>query len=108
MTVTKKGIDVGSKVLYDIQFIFSRVIELQASAREVDFKDVLSYELAPIPTTLFDDQARPKNYAQAVYVHTLTSIIIIGEMQICKSKADLKKNTRVEISMRNNCDSCQP
>lgn len=28
---------------------------LQASSREVDFKDVLSYELAPIPTALFDD-----------------------------------------------------
>ena len=55
MTVTNKGIAVGSKVLYDIQLIFSRVIRLQASAREVDFKDVLSYELVPIPTALFDD-----------------------------------------------------
>ena len=29
------------------------------------------------------------------------SIIIVGEMWICKSKADLKKSTRVEVSMRN-------
>ena len=46
------------KVLYDIQLIFSRVIGIQASSREVNFKDVLSYELAPIPTALFDDSGK--------------------------------------------------
>jgi len=40
MAVTKKGITVGSKVLYGVDSIFSRVIRLQASSREVDFKDV--------------------------------------------------------------------
>ena len=55
MAVAKKGIAVGSKVIYDTQLIFSCVIGLQASSREVNFKDVLSYELAPIPTALFDD-----------------------------------------------------
>ena len=29
------------------------------------------------------------------------SIIIVGEMQICESKADIKKSTRVEVSTRN-------
>ena len=55
MAITKKGIAIGPKVLYDTQLILSRMIGLQASSREVDFKDVLSYELAPIPTALFDD-----------------------------------------------------
>ena len=55
MAVTKKGIAIGPKVLYDTQLIFSRVIGLQASSREIDFKDVLLYELAPLPTALFDD-----------------------------------------------------
>ena len=54
-TMTKKIIAVGSKVLYDIHLIISRVIRTQAIAKEVDFKDVLSYELAPNPTALFDD-----------------------------------------------------
>lgn len=58
MAVTKKGIVIGPKVLYDTQLIFSRVMGLQASSREVDFKDVLSYELAPIPTALFDDSGK--------------------------------------------------
>ena len=34
-------------------------------------------------------------------MHMHYAIIIVGEMRICKSKADLKKSTRVEISMRN-------
>ena len=54
MAVTKKGIAIGPKVVYDTQLIFSRVMGLQASSREVNFKDVLSYELAPIPTALFN------------------------------------------------------
>ena len=54
----KKGIPIGSKVVYDTQLIFSCVIGLQASSREVNFKDVLSYELAPIPTALFDDSCK--------------------------------------------------
>ena len=55
MAATKKGIAVGPKVLYDTQLIFSRVMGLQTSSREVDFKDVLSYELAP---ALFDDSGK--------------------------------------------------
>ena len=58
MAVMKKGISIGCKVLYDTELIFSRVIGLQASSREVNFKDVLSYEFAPIPTGLFDDSGK--------------------------------------------------
>ena len=58
MATARRGIAIGPKVLYDTQLIFSRVIGLQASSREVDFKDVLSYELAPIPTALFDDSGK--------------------------------------------------
>ena len=58
MAVMKKGISIGSKVLYDTELIFSRVIGLQANSREVNFKDVLSYELAPIPIALFDDSGK--------------------------------------------------
>jgi len=69
MVVAKKGIPIGSKVLYDTQLIFSRVIGLQASSREVDFKDVLSYELAPIPTALFDDSGKECNVRSTYTIH---------------------------------------
>ena len=58
MAVMKKGISIGSKVLYDTELIVSRVMGLQASSREVNFKDVLSYELAPIPNALVDDSSK--------------------------------------------------
>ena len=66
----KKGTKVGSQVIYNTELIFSRVMGLQSTARNVDFKEVLSYELALLPTALFH--------------HT-------GAMKICSSKAELKK-----------------
>jgi hypothetical protein len=59
--------------------IYSRVIGIQASSRDVNFNDVLSSELSPVPTSLFDDS---------------------GDMRTPKSKADLKNLTKVEISAR--------
>lgn len=56
MAVAKKGMIVGSRVLYDTHLIFSRVIALQASSREVNVRDVLSYELAP--NALFGDSGK--------------------------------------------------
>ena len=99
MAVTKKGIAIGPKVVYDTQLIFSRVMGLQASSREVNFKDVLSYELAPIPTALFDDSG--KTMLLCAHAFHLVYFYILGDMRICKSKADLKKSTRVEVSVRN-------
>ena len=91
MGVLKKGIPIRPKMLYDTELIFTRVIGLQASGRNVDFKDVLSHESSSIPTSLFAD---------------------CEEMSICKSKSDLKNSTYIEVSTRDmemNCtvlDGC--
>lgn len=45
------------------------MIGLQASSRDVEFHDVMSCELSPVPTALFDES---------------------GDMDISKSKAALK------------------
>jgi hypothetical protein len=55
MTVTKKHVSVGEVKVFDIGLIYSRVIGLQASSREVDIDDVLAHELAPIPTSMFTE-----------------------------------------------------
>ena len=52
---SKKHIKVGSQKVYDTTVIYSRVIGLQASSREIDLKNILSYELAPVPTSMFLD-----------------------------------------------------
>ena len=49
------------------------------SSRDVDIKDVFSHELAPVPTSMFED---------------------IGEMRIMKSKSTLKRKLQVKQSSR--------
>ena len=56
--------------MYDTTVIYSRVIGIQASSRELDLKKVLRHELAPVPTSMFHDS---------------------GAVQMCKAKSDLKK-----------------
>ena len=51
--ITKKHIQVGSAKVYDTNLIYSRIIGLQASGREMNLKEVLKYESSPIPTSMF-------------------------------------------------------
>ncbi len=71
-TINKKveTMAVNKRKLYDTNLIYSRVIGLQASSREVDINDILSHELSPIPTSMFTED---------------------GEMRISKAKSLLKK-----------------
>jgi len=79
MAVMKKSINVRDTKSYDTNLIYSRVIGLQASLREVNFSDVLCCELSPIPTALFDDSG---------YMRTLTS------------KSYLKKQMKSKVPAR--------
>ena len=65
--------------MYDTELIFSRVIGLQASSREVDVKALLSYELSPVPTAMFTET---------------------GEMRVAKAKSNLKRVLQKEVSAR--------
>ena len=55
MQLMKKHVGVGAIKVYDTNVIYSLIIGLQASGREVDIDDVLKYELAPIPIGLYRD-----------------------------------------------------
>ena len=65
--------------MYNTELIYSRVIGLQASSRDVSINEVMSCELSPVPTALFSDS---------------------GEMRIAKSKLALKNLTKVDVSAR--------
>ena len=54
MQLMKKHVGVGATKMYDTNVIYSRIIGLQASGREVEIYDVLRYELAPVPMAMFD------------------------------------------------------
>lgn len=77
MAVTKKSVNVGGCHVYDTELIYTRVIGLQASSRDMNIEEVISCELSPVPTALFTDS---------------------GDMRISKSKSVLKNQTRIEVS----------
>ncbi len=79
MAATKKSMKVAGEKVYDTNLIYSRVIGLQASNREVDIDDVLSHELAPVPTAMFTDG---------------------GDMRTPTNKSVLKNKTQEMVSDR--------
>jgi hypothetical protein len=51
----KKHTKIGTKKIFDTSVIYSRVIGIQASSRDIAIENVLSHELSPVPTSMFDD-----------------------------------------------------
>ena len=79
MAVSKKHVNVGETKVCDPNMIYSRVMGLQASGHDVNLQDVLSHELAPFPTSMFEPT---------------------GEMRAATSKSSLKRQLQVEVSAR--------
>ena len=79
MDHARKHLKVGAVKVFDTNLIYSKVIGLQVSGRDIDVKDVLGNEIAPVPTSMFDDT---------------------GDMRIAKSKSTLRKILQVEVSDR--------
>ena len=78
MAASCKSVQIGESKVCDLNAIYSRVIALLASDRDIDVNNVLSYELAPIPTSMFTKDG----------------------MLICKSKSSLKRSLQIEVSRR--------
>lgn len=53
MEVMRKSIKVGDKQVYDMEQFYGRMIVL-SQTRKLDLKEVFSFELAPVPSSLFD------------------------------------------------------
>ena len=49
------AVKAGAVKVFDTNLIYSRVIYLQDSERDIDIKHVLGHELAPVPASMFDD-----------------------------------------------------
>ena len=74
-----KYIKVGYTKVINTELIYTRVIGIQASSQEIDIKQLLSYELSPVPTAMFSES---------------------GEMRVAKAKSVLKKVLQKEVSSR--------
>ena len=79
MAITKKHIQVESAKVYDTNLIYSRITGIQASGRDMNLNEVLKYELAPIPTSMFTNN---------------------GEMQLTTGKSALKNKLKVKATER--------
>jgi len=75
MTVTKQAVSIGETRVTDINAIYARVIGLLSSSRDINIKDVLSHELAPVPSSTFTGDG----------------------IRIAKNKSQLKKSLEVEV-----------
>ena len=69
MDVKKKHVLLGNEPVYDQELIYARVIGLLVSSRDIKLDDVLAYELAAYPPSMFNSE---------------------GEMKIAMSKSTLK------------------
>ena len=78
LSAGKKGVKCGSGTVYDTQLIYARVMGL-VSTRQYDLKDLFRHELAPLPTSLFDDN---------------------GNMRPATSKSVMKQKLQVTQSVR--------
>ena len=83
MAASCKFVKIGDSKVYDLNAIYSRVIALLSSDRDVDVNDVFSYELVPVPTAMFMKDG----------------------MRICKAKSKLKRSLQIEVSRRNAGDA---
>ena len=78
MSTMKRHIKIGNSKLYDTDLIYSRVIGLHTS-RNMSMKEVLKFELSPIPTSLYEDS---------------------GDMRLAKAKSVFKKKLQIDQSDR--------
>ena len=83
MAASCKFVEIGDSKVYNLNAIYSRVIALLSSDRDVDVNDVFSYKLAPVPTAMFMKDG----------------------MRICKAKSKLKRSLQIEVSLRNAGDA---
>ena len=61
MKKLKKSIKVNKVEVIDTSFIYFRVIALQLTNKALNVKNVFSFELSPVPTSIFDDTRSAKS-----------------------------------------------
>ena len=86
MALTKKHLKVGETEIFDTETIYARAMGLHTSPWALNTNTLLSHELAPHPTSIFDEH---------------------GHLREAKSKANLKNALKVEVSERAHANHIQ-
>ena len=77
---SKKHLKVAETKVFDTNLIYTTVIGLQTSSRDIDIARILAHELPLVPTSMFTD---------------------MGDMKICTDKSVLKEMLQSTVSTRN-------
>ena len=78
MSTGRKSIRIGDKDVSDPEAIYARAMALQNSIRDFDTKNLMTYELSPVPTSMFTENG----------------------MRISTTKSTLKDKLKIECSSR--------
>ena len=70
MEVMKKKMKVGDSSVYDMEKLYARLL-IMSQKRDVELSDLFEYELAPVPTALFDDYGDMRKGSKSVLVSKL-------------------------------------
>ena len=79
MATARKHIKVGDHKIINTEALYARAMSLHNTSRELDYTNLMSFELSPVPTAFFNDH---------------------GDMRLTSSKATLKNALKVEIALR--------
>jgi hypothetical protein len=78
MAASCKSVQIGESNVCDLNTVYSRIIALLANDRDINVNYVFSYEIGPVPTSMFTKDG----------------------MWICKANSSLKRSRRIEVSRR--------
>jgi hypothetical protein len=87
MVVNKKSIKIDGMPVYDNKLIYTRIIGLEES-RDVNIKEVLTYQFSPVPPALFDENGDMSSQAKTTLkskLYKLKYIIVIPVLQMKSS-----------------------
>ena len=81
LNVSRKGVKAGEKKILDPEVVYARALALRCidSDFHFDFESILSHELAPFPTSMFEEE---------------------GLLRICRQKSKLMNSLKVAASAR--------
>ena len=56
LNVSRKGLKAGEKNILDPEVVYAQARALRCIDSDFDFESILSYELAPFPTSMFEEE----------------------------------------------------
>ena len=70
MEIMKRGAKIGDKVIYDMEKLYGRLL-VMSQKRGITLETLLSFELAPMPSAIFDEYGCLRKGSKSQLVHRL-------------------------------------